>query len=201
MRKTDHACRDLAKLHRDVVFGKAGGQIIWQPRIQCWITDKLFADGTLPAPYTGMSQADIYRSLRCSNRLYDYNSCFTRIEHPGVCFKQDMISETDIKRETVTPVGTLTGVSRRTANSPREIRLKGSVVTEEDLRVAAWLEDNASWEWNQARYDRLCAEVGDLGAPTMYLPRVNIQHMYVNHRPPEGGGMPIRLKAVRSRPS
>jgi hypothetical protein len=180
MRPTDHACRDLAKLHHDVAFGKAGGQIVWQPRIQCWITDKLFMDGKLPPPYAGCSQADVYRKLNCSNRLYDYNGCFRRVEDGGVSVVHVPVDETTTRHETKTPAGTLTSVTRKTPNSPREIRLKGAVTTAEDLRVAAWLEENATWEWNQREYERVAREMGDLGAPTMFMPRVNIQHMYIN---------------------
>jgi len=35
--------RNWPKLHTDVVFGQSGGKIIWQPRIECWYTDKQFA--------------------------------------------------------------------------------------------------------------------------------------------------------------
>ena len=180
MRITDHAARDLAQLHRDVVFGDAGGQIIWQPRIQCWIGDKLFADGALPAPYTGMSQADIYRDLGCSARLYDYNECFVRVEHPAVRFETTTLSETDTLRETITPVGRLSAVTRSSPNSPRESKVKWPVVTAEDLRVATWLEDNATWAWDQAIFDNLYATLGDLGAPTIFMPRVNVQHLYID---------------------
>ena len=33
---------DFAKLHEDVCFGRAGGKVIWQPRIDCWISDRMF---------------------------------------------------------------------------------------------------------------------------------------------------------------
>lgn len=42
--------KNFSKLHEDVCFDKAGGKVIWQPRIQCWIDDKIFADG-IPAIY------------------------------------------------------------------------------------------------------------------------------------------------------
>ena len=66
---------DLAKLHREVIFGQSGGRIIWQPRIGCRYTDKAFAGEELPAPYTGMELSDVYRHLGCSARLYQYNAC------------------------------------------------------------------------------------------------------------------------------
>ena len=33
--------KDYYKLHEDVCFKRAGGKIIWQPRIICWINDKM----------------------------------------------------------------------------------------------------------------------------------------------------------------
>ena len=42
--------QEMAADERVVVFGEAGGKIIWQPRIGCWYTDKQFAGEPLPAP-------------------------------------------------------------------------------------------------------------------------------------------------------
>ena len=67
---------NFAKLHHDVCFGKAGGKVIWQPRIQCWYDDKMFEDGKLPGRYEGMSRVELYKDLGCSARVYEYNNCF-----------------------------------------------------------------------------------------------------------------------------
>ena len=69
--------RDFWKLHEDVCFKRAGGKIIWQPRIQCWRDDKLFDYGKLPGIYEGMTDPEIFRELDCSARIYDdYSACF-----------------------------------------------------------------------------------------------------------------------------
>ena len=39
--------KDYYKLHEDVCFKRAGGKIIWQPRIICWINDKMFDYGKI----------------------------------------------------------------------------------------------------------------------------------------------------------
>ena len=52
--------REWAELHRQVVFGRSGGRIIWQPRIGAWGKDKAFAGEPLPAPYEGMSLPDLF---------------------------------------------------------------------------------------------------------------------------------------------
>ncbi|HAU37321.1 MAG TPA: hypothetical protein DCX07_06340 [Phycisphaerales bacterium] len=172
---------DLAKLHTDVVFGRAGGRIIWQPRIQCWYHDKKFAGEPLPKRYEGMSLPDIYRDLGCSDRLYSqYNPCFRRIEPEGVRRVRRELNATDVETTIETPVGKQVRIDRRTPNSPRAIRVKWPVESEDELKVAAWIEENTTWEWDEQKYQQSLREVGDLGAPTMYLPRMNVQDLYIN---------------------
>jgi hypothetical protein len=171
---------DLAQLHRQVVFGQAGGRIIWQPRIGAWLQDKLFAGEPLPAPYTGMNIYEIYRSLGCSARLYDdYNRCIVRVEHPSVTTSVRPLNETDEEVTIHTPIGNQVAVYRRTPNSWYHLTLKWEVETEDELRVAAWREENTTWAWDGALYERLLHEIGDLGAPTIYMPRMNVQSLYI----------------------
>ncbi|MEN8007428.1 MAG: hypothetical protein ABFS42_10460, partial [Candidatus Krumholzibacteriota bacterium] len=115
---------DHPELHRQVVFGRSKGRIIWQPRIGCWYEDKMFSGEGLPEPYTGMNPYEVYRSLGCSARLYDFNSCFRRVEHPGVRFVRHDLNETDVETVVETPVGTQTAVHRKSLNSPHGITLK-----------------------------------------------------------------------------
>ena len=179
---------ELARLHEDVCFGRSNGKIIWQPRIGCWFTDKRFAGEPLPAPYAGMEMSDIYRALGVSNRLYgSYNPCFRRIEHPAVKISRTSLNELDTRVKTETPVGTQVAVSRRSLNNSGSSHVKWEVETEDELRVLTWREENTAWEWDQEQYDRAQREVGDLGAPTMYLPRMNIQSLYINSMGVENG--------------
>jgi hypothetical protein len=179
--------QELSKLHHDVVFGRAGGRIIWQPRIGCWYYDKLFDGEALPAPYTGMSFFEVYRALGCSARLYEYNTCFKRIEHPGVTFTQRALNETDEQTTIHTPVGEQIFIGRKTPNSPHLITLKWEVESEAELKVAAWREENTTWVWDGERFAQLQHEVGDLGAPTMYMPRMNVQNLYIEKMGVEKG--------------
>jgi hypothetical protein len=172
--------QDLAQLHRQVVFGQSNGKIIWQPRIGCWYTDKQFAGEAFPAPYTGMDLYEIYRELGCSARLYEYNACYRRVEHPAIQRSARRLNETDVEQTTHTPVGKQVRVIRETPNSPSTITLKWEVESKEELRVAIWREENTTWEWDAERYEALQRQVGDLGAPTMYMPRMNVQDLYIN---------------------
>lgn len=169
---------DWAQLHRDVVFGRAGGRVIWQPRILAWFTDRQFTGTPLPPPFTGMTPYEVYRDLGCSARLYEYNACFRRLEDEGVHVtsrEEDGVTTTAID----TPVGRQLRVVRRTPNSWHPITVKWEVCDLDELRVAAWREEHATWAWDQERFDRLQAEAGDLGAPTIYLPRMNVQSLYI----------------------
>ncbi len=179
---------DFAKLNRDVLFGKTDGQIIWQPRILCWYTDRIFAGEPFPPPYTNKSLSDIYRALGCSDRLYGfYNGCFQRIEHPSVKFKEQALNETDTRITIETPVGNQIVINRRTSNSAYPIHVKWEVETEEELKVATWREENTTWCWDQQKFDDSQTKVGDLGAPIAFLPRMNVQSLYIEKMGVENG--------------
>jgi hypothetical protein len=179
--------KHFAELHRQVVFGESGGKIIWQPRIGAWYTDKKFTREPFPEPFTGLDYFDLYRELGCSARLYEFRECFQRIEHPGVHISEHDLNETDYQITIDTPVGKQVGVYRRSKNNWHHITLKWEVETEDELKVATWREENCTWEWDQAEYDRLQKLAGDLGAPTMYLPRMNVQNLYLDKMGVEKG--------------
>jgi len=179
-RPTDHANRDLLKLHRAVIRGTSGGQVIWQPRIGCWIADKRFAGVPLPEPFDGMTLPEIYRELRCSPRIYSFNACFKKVEDPRVRRAERRISETEVETVIETPAGRQTLVDRTTPSSHAKIRVKREIASMEELKVASWRAERAEWRWDQETYDRLRAEWGDLGLPTMYMPRVNVQELYID---------------------
>ena len=122
--------RDLAKLNLDVVFGRSGGRVIWQPRIGCWLTDKQFAGEELPERYRGMDLPAIYRDLGCSARLYEFNGCFRRIEHPGVRWSRKELNDTDTENGLVP--GPMIHLGER-------VRLPKVLVEIEAADVVAWV--------------------------------------------------------------
>lgn len=178
-RPTDHRNLDLWDLHLDVCFGRAGGKVIWQPRILAWFTDRYFTRTPLPARYQGMTEPEIYRDLGCSNRLYFYNDAFRAIDPPGVTRRDEQRGDL-ITHIIETPKGVLTEQEEITPNSWYRIHRKRWIETPEDMRVFTWLWDHTEWRWDQAAYDRVYAEWGRLGAPTMFMPRVNVQDLYIN---------------------
>lgn len=179
-RPTDHESLDLTRFHLDVAKRRSGGRIIWQPRILCWLSDKRFAGELLPEPYEHLSLPDIYRNLHVSARIYDFNACYGKVLPPSVIERQEQLDEFRTRYVTETPVGTLTSIRRRSRSSPDSYPEKWTLETEDDVRIAIWLEENSTWTWNQAAFDRLSKEWHGLGAPTIFLPRVNVQSLYID---------------------
>jgi hypothetical protein len=177
---TGKPSQDLTQLHLDVARGRAGGKVIWQPRIGCWVSDKHFAGTPLPEPYEGLTMPGIYRALGCSNRIYEFNACFVAAEDPDVRFTQAELGGSDFEVRIDTPVGSQRAIYRRSENNAWARPVKRPVASEEELRVAIWREERRTWSWDQPAYDRLCEEWAGLGAPTMYLPRVSVQKLYID---------------------
>jgi hypothetical protein len=179
-RPTDHRNLNLAKLHRDVIREKAGGKIIWQPRIGCWLQDKRFAGEKLPEPYEGLTMPGIYRELGCSARIYEYNSCFKKKDDPQVRNYSRDLSEVLTEHVVETPAGTVTAVNEKRPSSWFYVQKKRWVKTADDLKVFAWMEERCSWEFDKEEFQKVKAEWGDLGAPTIFMPRVNVQNLYID---------------------
>lgn len=170
---------NFAKLHEDICFKRAGGKVIWQPRIDCWIDDRRFQHGDLPGRYKGMKKVDIYKDLGCSARIYEYNCCFYPIYddtiHTSHWEEGDRIFDT-----IETPVGTVTHINERTPSSWAQLVKKEWVCNEEDLKIFTYIEDHTSWGYSQENFDKVHEEWGDLGAPCIFMPRVNMQRLYID---------------------
>lgn len=180
-RPTDHSQLDLADLHLRVVRGQAHGMVIWQPRIGCWLSDKRFAGQPLPEPYDDMQPDDIFRSLGCSARLYrHFNPCLTRREDERVVVAEETRDNGEIHTRVETPLGAQTWIRRRHPSNPYAEWVKYPIASPDEMRVAAWRAVHSVVGWDEAHYRRSLAQAGDLGAPTLYLPRVNVQDLFIN---------------------
>ena len=171
--------RNFAKLHSDVCFKKSNGKVIWQPRIDCWIADKMFEHGELPGIYKGMSKVDIYKELGCSARIYEYNGCFYPVYDETV--KHHYEWKDNIFYERIdTPIGTVTQELEVVQSSWAKRTKKWWVCNEEDLKVFTYIEQHTDWRFSREHFDRTKAEWGDLGAPCVFIPRVSIQRLYID---------------------
>ena len=179
-RPTDHRHLDFAQFHLDVCFGRAGGKVIWQPRIGAWLTDKDFAGEPYPEPYTGMTKPEIYRHLGVSDRLYDYNDCYVAVEDERVTHTVRELSTGEHEHTIETPVGKQVSVSRPNKENVWHTRVKHIISGPDEMKVAAWRARHTNWRFDHERFAQHQAALGDLGAPTAFMPRPNIQDLYIN---------------------
>ncbi len=185
-RPTDHRNIDLTALNLDVVRRRAGGKVIWQPRILAWLSDRQFRGEPLPPPYTGLSKPDLYRALGCSNRIYDFGRAFVSDEDPAVRISQRDLNATDYEVLVETPVGNQRAVYRRSPNNPWHEPIRWPISSPADLKVAGWRQERRTWRWDQAAFDAVSAEWAGLGAPTACMPRASIQRLIVEEMGVEG---------------
>jgi hypothetical protein len=178
--KEQSLARCWSDLERNIIRGKANGQVIWQPRILAWWSDKLYFGEPFPEPYGRMSQPDMYRHLGCSARIYEFNRCFKFVDHPAVRVTKHDIGSNRTMTVISTPKGELTEIKEQRPTCRMAIPVKWLITSRDDLRVATWRAENAHFEFDQQAFDEVFAEWGDLGLPTMYVPRVNVQDLYLN---------------------
>ena len=84
-------------------------------------------------------------------------------------------------------MGNQTTIHRKFESSWYYETLKWEVESIEDLKIATWREENATWEWDQEKYEYWMDKTGDLGAPTMFMPRMNVQSLYIEKMGVENG--------------
>lgn len=177
---------DFYQFQTDVISGKAGGKILWQPRIGCWYDDKIYLGQELPAPFGGMELPEIYRELGCSNRIYEYNEAFQLVEDPSIRRSSRTLSQYETEEKIETPVGTITRIMRGNSSNGGLYPKKWWVETEEDLQVMIYITEHQDWKWDEDRYQAIFRKWGTLGAPTMFMPRVSIQNLYIDLMGVEG---------------
>lgn len=170
---------NLLDLNRDVINRNANGKTIWQPRIGCWYDDRIYRGQELPGKYAGCDRKGIYETIGCSDRLYYFNECLESSFDDSVkpsCVQTD---ERTWRYVIDTPVGSVDSVVRGNTDNPGTMPVKWWIENEEDLKVYAYIEDATSFSFNMDTYDRLLRELGHLGLPAMFIPRVNIQKMFI----------------------
>lgn len=169
---------DFDKLHRQVCFDRDNKKIIWQPRIGCWISDHISRDGKLPGRYRGMTKPELYRDLGCSARIYEFNSCFVRKEHPKVEKTEEELDGMRALYRLKCPKGEISCVMRGNSSNEGRYYEKWWVSDEEELKILEWIDGRAEWEYDHEKYLELLSEWDGLGAPTIFMPRIGIQHLY-----------------------
>lgn len=167
------------ELNLAIFEGKAGRQVLFQPRINCWYDDKMFLGEPLPGELKGLDKPAMYRTLDVSNRLYEYNACFERLYDPSVKFTWEKLNEAETKYTFTTPVGEIFYVLRSNTSNPGLFFSKWQLETEEDIRVRIYVEEATDYRFNPDTFAAVRGQWGDNGAPTMFLCRTNIQECFV----------------------
>lgn len=178
--QTDHCKLDLYQYQLDVIHNQTNGRILWQPRIGCWYDDKMFAKEELPGRFQGASLPDIYRELGCSNRIYEYNDCFKIKEDSSIVRRENKISEMEVEQIMETPAGVLNCIMVSNTSNSGSFPKKWWVETEEDLETMTYVVDHQEWEWDQETYEKVYEKWKRIGAPAIFMPRVNIQYLYID---------------------
>ncbi len=171
--------KNFQPLNRDVLFGKAGGKTIFQPRIDCWYDDRAYRNEPLPAGYEGMSRKELYEALQVSARLYEFNACLERRFPDDVKQYSRALNERQTEFIIETPLGTVNTIYSRNTSNAGQMPTKWWIEDEKDLAIWGYLEENSEYSFNMDTYNRLQQEIGHLGIPTMFLPRPNFQHMFI----------------------
>lgn len=177
---TDHKNIDLYDFQLDVINKKAQGKILWQPRIGCWYDDKKYAKEELPGVFKGMNLVEVYKELGCSNRIYEYNECFQAVEDSSIVRKEIKHSELEIEYIVETPIGSINSIVVGNKSNSGTFPKKWWVENEKDLAVMAYILEHQTWIWRQDVYQKVYEKWGRIGAPTIFMPRVNIQYLYLD---------------------
>lgn len=168
-----------AQLNLDIFAGKADKKVLFQPRINCWYDDKLFLGKPLPEGLDGMSKSEMYKALDVSNRIYEYGSCFERIYDKSVKVEYKEVAPGTFRQSFTTPIGEIYAILRSNTSNPGVYYSKWLLETPEDIKVKIYTEEATDYKFNQDTYDKLYAEWGDNGAPTMFICRTGIQECFV----------------------
>lgn len=171
--------KQFQALNREILFRGAGGKTIFQPRIDCWYDDRVFRGEPLPGEYRGMNRKQLYEALQVSARLYEFNACLERHFPKEVKEYSRVLDEFHTEFVIETPVGRVNTVYASNASNPGVMPSKWWIENEKDLEVWSYLEETAEYSFNMETYHRLQQELGHLGIPTMFLPRPNMQHMFI----------------------
>lgn len=171
---------ELRKLHQAVLRRGANGKTIWQPRIECWYTDREYRKEPLPGRFEGASILELYNRLGVSKRLYEFNACVETEYDPSIRRSSRKMDDMTTEHILETPVGRVNTIFRRNSSNYGEMPLKWWVETEEDLKVFTYIEEHTFYRFNRQTFDRLEEEWGHLGLPATFLPRITVQRLFID---------------------
>ena len=152
------------------IFEGTADRVLWQPRLETWIGHHMDR-GTLPERFSGMSDLEIYDSLRCSVR-YAASAGIEQFEvRDELVRTEEQHAEHTVIRAR-TPIGEIQTVYRDIWEGHRLVNHrieKFPVKTVEDLRVATDLVNRQQYRADGDAFRRAANTMGQRGEPTMFL--------------------------------
>lgn len=155
------------------IFEGTADRPLWQPRLEEWISYNR-TRGTLPQPYAGMENPEIYDYLRCSVRYPTWSLGLNAHSTPGAVevWEEPGADDQHVLTHHRTDSGTITTVRQVVRENGRVVndRIREfPVKTPQDLRVAADIIEAQQWTADPAAYLAADAEVGPRGEPNAFL--------------------------------
>lgn len=156
---------------------------LWQPRLETWISVNA-RQGTLPERYRDLGHLGTYDDLNCSLRTYSmFNPCLVSEQTGDV----EVVTVPVPNGQRVTwrtPVGEMSQTTETIALSWHYA--EWPVKTVADIPVLEYMLEHTRWRWDAEAYAAQDAELGDRAAPTLYVPRHNVQRLIIQYTGFEG---------------
>lgn len=158
--------------------------VVYQPRIEHWYNVNK-AHGTLPERYKDMTSVlDVFTDLDCSIRTYTwFNPCLRVQEDSKVTFEAFDRDDIRVSRWN-TPVGSIESHADRTAQAYHV--KKFPVETRDDARVMEYILRGRTYSFDHELFAQNDALIGDRAAPMIFIPRVNLQRLFIEYMGFEG---------------
>ncbi|MFQ3548190.1 MAG: uroporphyrinogen decarboxylase family protein [Armatimonadota bacterium] len=160
-----------------IFAGKEVDNIVYQPRLEHWY--KICkGTNTLPDKFKDMSLLDVYDYMGCSIRSYSwFNPCLDM-------HYTDDVKMTDITEGNITitrwetPVGSVEKHIRRSELARHTEKFP--IETPEDMKVVEFILRNQVWTFDYERFEKSEKELGDRAAPMLFIPRINLQRLFID---------------------
>jgi len=157
--------------------------IVYQPRIEHWYGVNKH-QGTLPERYRDMSLLDVYDDLGCSIRAYNwFNGCLRIHDDPKVQteeLERDGVHVTRLN----TPSGSIE--THRVFTDLASHTEKFPVQTRDDAKVMEYVLRGRTYSFDYELFHKNDALIGDRAAPMLFIPRVNLQRLFIEYMGFEG---------------
>ena len=150
--------------------------LVWQPRLEHWFHVNR-REGTLPEKYRSSELSDIYDDLGASVRYFWLPEGIRVIHGPGVSVERREENGYWYTRWS-TPMGELVRVERVTWDSCMTVKFP--IENLRDMSVMEYVLRGDRYEFDPQAFHWALAEVGDRAAPTVILPRINLQRLFID---------------------